>query len=74
MIVLDTATRAVKKRVSLGRGASGILIPPEGGRAYVALTGSNAIAVIDLNTLAEVARFQTGSGPDGMAWLPARRN
>ncbi len=73
LIVLDVGTRTVKKRVPLGRGASGILIPPEGGRAYVALTGSNSIAVIDLESLAEVARFRTGSGPDGMAWLPARR-
>jgi len=32
---------------ALGRGASGILIPPEGGRAFVALTGSNSIAVIE---------------------------
>ena len=69
LIVLDVGTRTVKKRVPLGRGASGILIPPEGGRAYVALTGSNVIAVIDLESLAEVARYRTGSGPDGMAWL-----
>jgi YVTN family beta-propeller protein len=72
LIVLDVGTRTVMKRVPLGRGASGILIPPEGGRAYVALTGSNTIAVIDLESLAEVARFRTGSGPDGMAWLPAK--
>ena len=44
------------KRVPLGRSASGILIPPDGSRAYVALTGDNAVAVIDL----EDAR---GSGP-----------
>ena len=58
LVVLDTATRSVKKRVPLGRGASGILIPPDGRRAYVALTGSNAVAVIDLETLAEVGRSE----------------
>jgi YVTN family beta-propeller protein len=73
VIVLDTTNRSVTKRVPLGRGASGILIPPDGSRAYVALTASNVIAVIDLGTLAEVARLKTGSGPDGMAWLSARR-
>jgi len=41
--------------------------------AYVALTGSNAVAVIDLKTLEETNRFNTGSGPDGMAWLEIKR-
>jgi YVTN family beta-propeller protein len=67
LVVVDTATRAVVKRLPLGRGASGILIPPGGARAYVALTGDNAIAVIDLATLTEIGRLSTGSGPDGMA-------
>ena len=73
LVVVDTATRSVTKRLTLGRGASGILIPPDGTRAYVALTGDNAVAVIDLKTLAEVDRLKTGSGPDGMAWLPSPR-
>jgi YVTN family beta-propeller protein len=69
LVVVDTTARSVVKRVPLGHGASGILIPPGGARAYVALTGDNAIAVIDLATLTEVGRLNTGSGPDGMAWL-----
>jgi YVTN family beta-propeller protein len=72
LVVLDTSARSVTKRVALGRGASGILIPPDGLHAYVALTGNNAVAVIDLKTLSEVGRLNTGSGPDGMAWLPAK--
>ena len=54
------------------RGASGILIPPDGSRAFVAATGENVIAVIDLKSLREVARYNTGPGPDGMAWLPGK--
>ncbi len=73
LVVLDTATRAVTKRISLGRGASGILIPPGGARAFVALTRDNVVAVVDLKTLEEIGRLKTGSGPDGMAWLAARR-
>jgi YVTN family beta-propeller protein len=69
LVVVDTASRAVVKRLPLGRGASGILIPPGGARAYVAITGDNAIAVIDLAILTEIGRLNTGSGPDGMAWL-----
>lgn len=59
-------------RISLGRGASGILILPARTRAYVALTGANTVAVIDLAALSVVERLNTGVGPDGMAWLPPR--
>jgi YVTN family beta-propeller protein len=72
IVIVATDSRTVTKRVPLGHGASGILIPPDGARAYVALTGDNAVAVIDLTTFSEVARLKTGSGPDGMAWLPAK--
>jgi YVTN family beta-propeller protein len=72
LVVVDTTTRSVVKRVPLGHGASGILIPPGVARAYVALTGDNAIAVIDLATLTEIGRLNTGSGPDGMAWLAVK--
>ncbi len=71
LVFLDAGTRSVKQRLRLG-GASGILIPPDGSRAYVALTGANAVAVIDLKELKEIDRLKTGSGPDGMAWLPAK--
>ena len=72
LVVLDTYTGTVKKRHPLGRGASGILIVPDGSRAYVALTGDNAIAVVDLKTLTETNRLKTGSGPDGMAWIEGK--
>jgi YVTN family beta-propeller protein len=71
LVVLDAGTRAVKQRLKLG-GASGILIPPNGSRAYIALTGGNAVAVIDLKEMKEINRLKTGSGPDGMAWLPGK--
>ncbi|HWE36109.1 MAG TPA: YncE family protein [Isosphaeraceae bacterium] len=73
LIVMDVAKGTVVERLKLGRGASGILIPPGGERAYVALTGDNAIAVIDLHSLKEVGRLNPGPGPDGMAWLPGTR-
>ena len=69
LIVLDAENGSLVKRLPLGRGASGILVTPDGSRAYVALTGNNAVAVINLATLTEETRLNTGSGPDGMAWL-----
>ena len=72
LVVIDTADGTIRKRLKVGRGASGILIPPDGTKAFIAMTGDNAIAVIDLATLTEVARYNTGQGPDGMAWLEAK--
>ena len=63
LIVLDTGSRNVIKRIRLGRGASGILVPPRGGRAYVAMTGDNAVAIIDLTTLTEVGRLKDRPRP-----------
>jgi len=52
----------------VGRNPGGILIVPDGSRAYVALAGDNAVAVIDLHTLEVSGKIETGQGPDGLAW------
>ena len=69
VVVIDVPTRTPVKRIPLGRGPSGILVVPGGTRAYVALTGENALAVLDLKTLEPAGRLATGAGPDGMAWV-----
>jgi YVTN family beta-propeller protein len=69
VLVIDVATRAVTKRIPLGKMVEGILMQPDGARAYVAVNGENYIAVIDLKTLAVTSRIETGKGPDGMAWV-----
>ena len=68
LLVLDRVTRKELKRIPVGRQCAGILIEPDCSRAYVAVTGDNNVAVINLKTLEVVARIQTGTGPDGMAW------
>lgn len=70
LLILERATRKELKRLPLGKQLAGILIPPDGARAYVAVTGDNNVAVVDLKTLELVDRLQTGVGPDGMAWIP----
>jgi YVTN family beta-propeller protein len=72
VLVVDVSTGTVKKRINEGRGASGILMRPDGSEAFVAFTGDDAIAVIDLKTFEETRRLKTGSGPDGMAWVEAK--
>jgi YVTN family beta-propeller protein len=70
LIVLDAAARQEIKRLPLGKMPEGILIPPSGGVAYVAVNGDNFIAVVDLKTWQVTKKIQTGAGPDGMAWVP----
>ena len=41
---------------------------PDGTRAFVACTGDNYVAVIDLKTLAVINKLDVGGEPDGLAW------
>jgi YVTN family beta-propeller protein len=69
LLVIDVASRAVTKKIPLGKMVEGILMQPDGSRAYVAVNGDNYVAVIDLKTLTVARRLETGKGPDGMAWV-----
>ncbi|HET9177992.1 MAG TPA: YncE family protein [Terriglobia bacterium] len=66
--IFDVATRREVKRLGLGRGAGGILMQPDGSRAYVSCSPDDYVAVIDLKTLKQVGRINTDRGPDGLAW------
>jgi YVTN family beta-propeller protein len=68
LVIVDTATRTITKMLNVGQGPGGILIVPDGSRAYVALAGDNGVAVIDLHTLEVSGKIPTGQGPDGLAW------
>jgi YVTN family beta-propeller protein len=70
LVVLDVATMKEARRLTLGRSPEGILLPPGGGQAFVAVTGDNHVAVVDLKTWQVTKKLQTGAGPDGMAWVP----
>jgi len=72
LVVLDVAGRTVMKRIPIGKSPEGVLIPPDGARAFVAVTGDNHIAAIDLKTWQVTRRIQPGKGPDGMAWANVR--
>jgi YVTN family beta-propeller protein len=68
LVVLDAPARKEIKRLPLGKQPEGILISPDGTRAFVAVNGDNAIAVVDLMTWQVTKKLSTGTGPDGMAW------
>src|SRR3984885_14374443 len=67
LVVLDTSTRKVIKRVAIGTGAAGIEVEPTGQRAFVACTPDNYVAVIDVATLEVVGKIPNIGQPDGMA-------
>jgi YVTN family beta-propeller protein len=68
LAIFDAATRKEAKRVKIGHGAAGILMQPDGSRAYVSCTPDNYVAVIDIKSLDMVAKIAAGKGPDGLAW------
>ena len=68
LVVFDARSRTEKARLRLGKSPTGILIPTN-DRAYVAVSGDNKIAVIDLKALRVVNTIATGNNPDGMAWV-----
>jgi YVTN family beta-propeller protein len=68
LVVLDATTHAEVKELNLGGGAAGILMDPDGSRAFVAVSGANKVAVVDLKTLSVTNEIAPLGQPDGMAW------
>ncbi len=67
LVVVDSGTRKLVKRLTVGHGAAGILIVPDGSRAFIAVSPDNYVCVFDLKALSVTGRIATGKGPDGMA-------
>lgn len=68
LVIFDAAKRAELKRLKVGRSPTGILIP-DNQHAYIAVSGDNRIAVVDLKSLSITKTIATGNSPDGMAWV-----
>ena len=69
LVIFDARERTERARLKLGSSPTGILVAPDGAHAYVAVSGENRIAVIDLETLGIARTIATGNQPDGMAWV-----
>jgi DNA-binding beta-propeller fold protein YncE len=68
LVIYDAASRKEFKRVSIGHGAAGILMDPDGARAFVACSPDNYVAVLDLKTFSVSGHLDVGGEPDGLAW------
>jgi YVTN family beta-propeller protein len=72
LVVLNAATRTEVKRIKIGHGTAGILVQPDGARAFIACTPDNYVAVLDLKTLEVTGHIDAGGEPDGLAWAAQR--
>jgi DNA-binding beta-propeller fold protein YncE len=68
LAIYDAASRKEVKRLNIGRAAAGIVMQPDGSRAFVACTPDDYVAVIDLKSLEVVGHIDAGPEPDGLAW------
>ena len=68
LFFIDAATHQQLKKINIGHGGAGILMDPDGSRAFVGCTGDDYVAVIDLKTMEMTSHFNVGGGPDGLAW------
>jgi DNA-binding beta-propeller fold protein YncE len=66
IIVFDAASRAELKRIDAGGGVGGMVMQPDGARAFG--SSRTGVVVIDLKTLEVVGRIDVGPNPDGVAW------
>lgn len=68
----ETSGRLFADRFGKSPVPIGLLVPPEGGVAYVANSNADAVVVLDLASGAILRTFPTGAEPDGLAWTPLR--
>ena len=68
LTIYDARSHKEVKRLKIGHGAAGILMDPDGSRAFVACSADNYVAIIDLKTLEVTSHIDVGGVPDGLAW------
>ena len=72
LVILDAASRKEIKTFDLGGGAAGILVVPDGSRAFVAVSAKDRVVSVDLKTLQLTGTIATGKQPDGLAWVQGK--
>jgi YVTN family beta-propeller protein len=73
VIVVDTQSNRLLKRIANVAQVHGVLAIPELGRVYASATGTNEVVAIDEKSLAIIARIPGGTYPDGLAYSPETR-
>lgn len=68
LVVIDAKSRKEVKQLQLGGGAAGMLMDPDGSRAFIAVSGANKLITLNLKTLAIAGEIAPLGNPDGLAW------
>ncbi len=68
LVILDAVSHKEVRTFDFGGGSAGILIVPDGSRAFIAVSAKDKVAVANLRTLEIDGYIATGKGPDGLAW------
>ena len=68
LLVYDASSRQLVKKVDVEKGPEGILIAPDGKRAFIACSNAGKVQVLDLDSLTITGSVATGNQPDGMAY------
>lgn len=72
VIVANLGDGSVQKVLPNIPTARGVVVADDVGRIFVT-SSPHTLVIIDNASLAEIARVDTGNGPDGVAWDPADR-
>jgi YVTN family beta-propeller protein len=74
VLVLDRDSGRQVARIEVGKSQANASFSADGATAFVSVTGANEVAVIDMTSLAVVARIQTGAAPMGLVLLDPRQS
>jgi len=64
--IFDARTFKEVKRLAIGPGGANVGFSKDGKTAFIAVTGANAVAVIDIEKLALASQIQAGAAPQGL--------
>jgi DNA-binding beta-propeller fold protein YncE len=67
--VLNPQTGRLIRRLEVGQNNANVSFRPDGKFGYVAVTGENAIAVVEMESLEVESRLRAGEGPMGLIVL-----
>ena len=64
--IVDARSFKEVKRVTIGLGGSNVGFSKDGKTAFIALTGADAVAVIDVDKLIPIGQIKAGRQPQGL--------
>jgi DNA-binding beta-propeller fold protein YncE len=64
--VFDAKTFKEVKRLTIGQGGTNIGFSKDGKTAFIAVTGANSVAVVDVQKLALEGQIKAGREPQGL--------